>query len=279
MMQLYYSVCHSSSRLVTRQYSTSFYSAIKLLHKDLQQPIHDIYGFVRLADEIVDTFHAYDKAQLLEKFSEETWQAINNGISLNPILHSFQYTVNHYNIPHDLIKAFLHSMWLDLSKSDYTTADELNEYIYGSAEVVGLMCLCVFCEGNAALYARLKKPAQYLGAAFQKVNFLRDIQTDKNNLNRTYFPELSTQQMDDITKRQIESAIAEDFKKSLTGIRQLPWKARLGVYTAYRYYYALFKKIKQTQPQHIMQIRIRVPDYQKIFILLQAGVHNKLNMI
>lgn len=279
MMQLFHEVSHKCSEIVTKRYSTSFSSAIRLLHQDLRAPIYDIYGFVRFADEIVDTFHEYEKADLLDDFSKQTWLAIEQGISLNPILHSFQHVVRKYNIPNDLIDAFLHSMRLDLHKTAYNTAHELDEYIYGSAEVVGLMCLCVFCEGDKNRYEHLKEPARKLGAAFQKINFLRDIQADYNDLNRTYFPELDFYRFDIITKKQIEEGIRQDFEAGLAGIKQLPWKARFGVYTAYKYYYALFNKIKQTQPESILSKRIRVPDYQKALILLRAGFNNRLNLL
>ncbi len=279
MISLFHQVCHECSEAVTKRYSTSFSSAIKLLHKDLRAPIFDIYGFVRFADEIVDTFHDYDKETLLNDFEVETWKAINTGISLNPILHSFQHVVRKYNIPHDLIVAFLHSMRLDLNKTDYKTVHELNEYVYGSAEVVGLMCLCVFCEGDMQQYEALKGEARSLGAAFQKINFLRDIQADFNNLNRTYFPDFDFYRFDQHTKQRIEEDIEKDFAAALEGIRKLPWKARFGVYTAYRYYYALFEKIKGMQPARVLQQRVRVPDYQKAFIIFSASLNNRLNMI
>jgi len=279
MISLFHKVCHECSEAVTKRYSTSFSSAIKLLHKDLRAPIFDIYGFVRFADEIVDTFHDYDKETLLNDFEAETWKAIKTGISLNPILHSFQHVVRKYNIPHDLIIAFLHSMRLDLNKTDYKTVHELNEYVYGSAEVVGLMCLCVFCEGDMQQYEALKGEARSLGAAFQKINFLRDIQADYNNLNRTYFPDFDFYRFDQHTKQRIEEDIEKDFAAALEGIRKLPWKARFGVYTAYKYYYALFEKIKSMQPARVLQQRVRVPDYQKAFIIFSAGLNNRLNMI
>eukprot|EP01136_Pigoraptor_vietnamica_P021778 Opistho-1_new@72238 len=279
MISLFHKVCHECSEAVTKRYSTSFSSAIKLLHKDLRAPIFDIYGFVRFADEIVDTFHDYDKETLLNDFEAETWKAIKTGISLNPILHSFQHVVRKYNIPHELIVAFLHSMRLDLNKTDYKTVHELNEYVYGSAEVVGLMCLCVFCEGDMQQYEALKGEARSLGAAFQKINFLRDIQADYNNLNRTYFPDFDFYRFDQHTKQRIEEDIEKDFAAALEGIRKLPWKARFGVYTAYRYYYALFEKIKSMQPARVLQQRVRVPDYQKAFIIFSASLNSRLNMI
>lgn len=279
MMSLFHQVCHQCSELVTRRYSTSFSSAIRLLHKDLRKPIFDIYGFVRFADEIVDTFHDHDKELLLKEFTADTWKAIQNGISLNPILHSFQEVVRSYNIPSELITAFLHSMELDLHKTDYDTVHEIDEYIYGSAEVVGLMCLCVFCEGDMALYKKLELPARRLGAAFQKINFLRDIQADFYNLNRTYFPDFDFYKFDETTKQRIEEDIETDFVASLEGIRELPWKARFGVYTAYRYYYTLFRKIRKMQPQKILETRVRVPDYEKLLIMARARVHNQFNLI
>ncbi len=279
MLALYQDVCNECSAIVTQRYSTSFSSAINLLHNDLHKPIHGIYGFVRFADEIVDTFHDYDKEVLLNEFIAETWKAIAQKISLNPILHSFQQVVHKYNIPHELIKSFLYSMDLDLHKTDYNTVHEMNEYVYGSAEVVGLMCLCVFVDGDMALYKQLETSARRLGAAFQKINFLRDIQADYYNLNRTYFPEFDFFKFDLATKRKIEEDIQLDFAASLEGIRGLPWKARYGVYTAYRYYYTLFKKIKRMQPHKVLESRVRVPDYQKIMIMLRARVNHRLNLI
>ncbi len=279
MMSLFHTVSEECSRAVTRRYSTSFASAIKLLHRDLRAPIYNIYGFVRFADEIVDTFHDYDKENLLNSFEDETWKAIQSKISLNPILHSFQQTVWQYNIPHDLIRSFLDSMRMDLHKTQYHTVKEIDEYVYGSAEVVGLMCLCVFCEGDLKRFDKLKESARKLGAAFQKINFLRDIQADFNGLNRTYFPNFDYYKFDDKTKYDIEQDIEADFRSSLAGIRSLPWKARFGVYTAYRYYYALFNKIRQMKPKRVLEQRVRVPDYQKAFIVFSAGLSNRFNLI
>lgn len=279
MIALFHEVCHECSKRVTQKYSTSFSSAIRLLHADLRQPIYDIYGFVRFADEIVDTFHSYDKNTLLDEFEEETWKAIKNGISLNPILHSFQYAVKRYSIPHHLIEAFLCSMRADLSKSNYANTEELTQYIYGSAEVVGLMCLCVFCEGDMALYDQLLEPAKKLGAAFQKINFLRDLEADINNLNRSYFPNINAGNWCQSDKCAIEKDIEDDLGQAITGIRRLPLKARFGVYTAYRYYRALFQKIKRTHPDTILRERVRVPDYKKLLIVLQAGMYSKMNKI
>ncbi len=278
MMSVYHKVSQLCSRITTEEYSTSFSSAIRLLHRDLRIPIYNIYGFVRFADEIVDTFHEYDKVALLSQFKKESYEAIENKISLNPILHSFQLTVNDYNISPDLVEAFFNSMEMDLDKQEYD-ASRYQEYIYGSAEVVGLMCLYVFCEGNKELYNKLKPFAQSLGAAFQKVNFLRDVKADYNTLNRTYFPGVDFSNFTERTKAQIEQDIAIDFKQAYEGILQLPWKARFGVYVAYKYYLSLFNKIRKTEPSQILESRIRIPNYRKAMILVRAGVKNQLNLI
>ena len=264
--------------MVTKRYSTSFSSAIRLLHKDLRASIFNIYGFVRFADEIVDTFHNYDKTSLLEQFRKETYKAIRLGISLNPILNSFQRTVNEYNIDNELIDAFFHSMEMDLTRQVYDS-DRYNEYIYGSAEVVGLMCLCIFCEGNKEMYFKLESPARSLGAAFQKVNFLRDVKADYNGLSRTYFPGCDFNNFTSLQKSRIEKDIQNDFKQAYKGILQLPLKARFGVYVAYKYYMSLFKKIKRTQPARILESRIRIPAYRKAMIVVRAGVKNQLRLI
>lgn len=277
-MQLYYDVCRQCSQTTTEQYSTSFSSAIRLLHKDLRAPICNIYGFVRVADEIVDTFHAYDKASLLAEFKQETWLAIDRGISTNPILQSFQETVNGFGIDRALIEAFFRSMEFDLSKQQYDQQG-YEEYIYGSAEVVGLMCLYVFCEGNVTLYTQLKPHAQALGSAFQKVNFLRDIKADYQHLNRTYFPGVDFNRFTPEAKRQVEADIAADFSKAYEGIVQLPMKARFGVYVAYKYYLSLFRKIKKSQPQVLLQDRVRIPNYAKAFIVMRAGLRSQLNIL
>lgn len=278
MMSVYHKVSQLCSRITTEEYSTSFSSAIRLLHKDLRIPIYNIYGFVRFADEIVDTFHEYDKKELLRQFKKESYEAIEKKISLNPILHSFQLTVNDYNISPDLVEAFFNSMEMDLDNQQYD-ASRYQEYIYGSAEVVGLMCLYVFCEGDKELYNKLKPYAQSLGAAFQKVNFLRDVKSDYNTLNRTYFPGVDFSNFTERTKAQIEKDIAIDFKQAYEGILQLPWKARFGVYVAYKYYLSLFNKIRKTQPSQILESRIRIPNYRKAMILVRAGVKNQLKLI
>jgi 15-cis-phytoene synthase len=277
-LNLFHSVCGECSRQVTARYSTSFSSAIKLLHQDLQQPIYDIYGFVRFADEIVDTFHQYDKQCLLDEFSRETFLAIERGISLNPILNSFQRTVNRFNIDHHLIQAFFESMASDLSQNQYDRQG-YEEYIYGSAEVVGLMCLYVFCEGDKTMYEKLKQPAQALGAAFQKVNFLRDIKADFIDLSRVYFPGCDFHNFTEVDKHKIQEDIEQDFHAAYKGILSLPLKARFGVYVAYKYYYSLFEKIKQVKPQRILQQRVRIPNYHKAYIVIRASLKNRLRLI
>lgn len=277
-MQLFHEVSQLCSRVTTEQYSTSFSSSIRLLHQDLRQPIHNIYGFVRFADEIVDTFHEHDKEELLRQFKKETYDAIQRRISLNPILHSFQLTVNEYKIDHALIEAFFKSMEMDLDKKQYNQ-QSYSEYIYGSAEVVGLMCLYVFVEGDVNQYEKLKPYARSLGSAFQKVNFLRDIKADYNSLKRTYFPGLDFSNFTTCKKAEIEEDIQKDFDHAHKGILMLPMKARFGVYVAYKYYVSLFRKIKKLQPAKIMNRRVRIPNYGKVIILLRAGVRNSLNMM
>jgi phytoene synthase len=278
MMQLFHNVSEKCSRVTTEEYSTSFSSAIRLLHHDIRRPIYNIYGFVRFADEIVDTFHDHDKPELLHQFMLETFAAIERGLSLNPILHSFQLTVREYEIDLELIKAFFRSMKMDLEKNLYDQ-NEYSEYIYGSAEVVGLMCLFVFCEGDKKLYAKLKPAAQSLGAAFQKVNFLRDVKADYSDLNRIYFPGVDFGNFTSVMKSEIEAEIALDFKRAYAGIVQLPWKARFGVYVAYKYYLSLFLRIKRIQASKIMRERIRIPNYLKAIIVVRAGLKNQLKLI
>ena len=278
MIGKFHTVSNKSSEITTKEYSTSFSSAIRLLHHDMQQPIYNIYGFVRFADEIVDSFHDYDKASLLEEFKKDTYSAIERRISLNPILNSFQQTVNDYDIDHDLVGAFFHSMEMDLSQKTYDTRN-FNEYVYGSAEVVGLMCLHVFCEGKKEVCEKLKSSARSLGAAFQKVNFLRDINADYNGLSRMYFPGCDFNNFTEQDKKQIETDIHNDFKAAYAGILKLPLKARFGVYVAYKYYLSLFKKIKNLEAARVLEARIRIPDYKKIMIVLRAGVKNQLGLI
>ncbi len=278
MMNLFHEVSQDCSRITTEKYSTSFSSAIRLLHKDLRTPICNIYGFVRFADEIVDTFHGFDKHMLFEEFKKATYDAIERGISLNPILHSFQMTVNQYKIDHALIDAFLYSMELDLGKHTYDRAG-YETYIYGSAEVVGLMCLYIFCEGNQAQYDALKPAAKSLGSAFQKVNFLRDVKADFEGLDRMYFPDCDFANFTQADKLAIEQDIQKDFDEAYAGILNLPIKARFGVYVAYKYYLSLFKKIQRLEPAHILESRIRIPDYGKAFILAKAGIRSQLNIM
>ncbi|MCA0381147.1 MAG: phytoene/squalene synthase family protein [Bacteroidetes bacterium] len=278
MMQLFHQVSEICSRVTTERYSTSFSSAIRLLHQDLRQPIHNIYGFVRFADEIVDTFHDFDKQQLFQEFKKETYAALERGISLNPILHSFQLTVNQYHVDRHLIEAFFYSMELDLSRKVYD-ASGYQQYIYGSAEVVGLMCLQVFCDGDKNLYDKLKDPARSLGAAFQKVNFLRDVKADYEGMDRVYFPDCDFRNFTNEEKRQIEADIEADFKDAYQGIIQLPMKARFGVYVAYKYYLSLFKKIKRLEARRILEERIRIPNYGKAMIVAKAGLRSQFNIL
>jgi len=271
-------VSYRCSKSVTDTYSTSFSLAIKFLHKDFVNPIHGIYGFVRLADEIVDSFHEFPKSELLARFRSETYQAIEEGISLNPILNSFQFVVKEFGIERELIDRFLASMAMDLHKEDYTQ-EQYEEYILGSAEVVGLMCLKVFTEGNSELYENLKAPAMKLGSAFQKINFLRDLHADYNNLGRSYFPGIDVSRLDDETKRKIEADIKKDFDEGYAGILKLPKKARFGVYLAYIYYTALFKKISNTSSAQIMQERINISKPRKASLLFGSYVRHSFNLI
>ena len=278
MISLFHKVSHQCSKITTEGYSTSFSSAIRMLHADLRMPVYDIYGFVRFADEIVDTFHEFDKHSLLAEFKKETYEAIERGISLNPILHSFQITVNKYNIDHALIEAFFNSMEMDLCEKEYDAAC-YSTYIYGSAEVVGLMCLYVFCDGDEVEYEKLKPSAQSLGAAFQKINFLRDLKADHEQLNRTYFPGVNFKKFTEEDKRTIEEDIASDLKKAYEGILMLPVKARFGVYVAYKYYRTLFRKIQQAQPQLLLENRVRISNTFKAVILLKAGLRSSFNSL
>lgn len=277
-LALFDSTCAECSRLITQRYSTSFSSGIRAFHPKFRPPIYAIYGFVRFADEIVDTFHNYPKAQLLERFKNDTNQAIADGISLNPVLHSFQLVVRQYNIEQELIDAFLYSMEMDLHKNAYD-ADGYDKYIYGSAEVVGLMCLRVFCEGDDAYYQRLKEPARRLGAAFQKINFLRDIKSDFDDRGRVYFPGVDFSNFDNEQKKIIEADIEADFQAGLSGIKQLPEGARFGVYLAYKYYTQLFAKIRRAPAQHVADTRIRVSDKRKMYLLFSSALRHRLNFL
>lgn len=278
MKELFDKVSIRCSRITTNIYSTSFSLGIFCLGKELRDPIYAIYGFVRFADEIVDTFHDHDKTTLLARFKEDTYRAIREKISLNPILHSFQDTVNRFHIEDELIEQFLHSMEMDLHRKDYNE-DTFQEYILGSAEVVGLMCLRVFCNGNGELYNKLKPYAMRLGSAFQKINFLRDLRADYIGMGRSYFPGLDLRQFNEDCKQKIEESIAQDFYQGYLGIKQLPRSARFGVYVAYVYYLALFKKIRNTPSENVLQNRIRIRNRHKARLLAYSYVKHQLNML
>ncbi|MHA6247317.1 phytoene/squalene synthase family protein [Pontibacter sp. CAU 1760] len=277
-MELFRQTCLQCSKIITQAYSTSFTLGIKTLDKKFHLPIYAIYGFVRCADEIVDTFHAYDKRKLLAEFKQQTYQALEAGISLNPVLHAFQCVVKEYSIDTDYIDAFLKSMEMDLDDHVYDSA-LYQEYIYGSAEVVGLMCLKVFCQGDAAMFERLKKPACSLGAAFQKVNFLRDMESDYKERGRVYFPKVEYAKFSNTCKAEIEADILQDFRDAYTGIMALPRSARMGVYLAYVYYRKLFRKIQSLPATHIMKERVRVPDNTKLALLLGSYLKYRFNAI
>jgi phytoene/squalene synthetase len=279
MKSIFDKVSNDCSRLVIKRYSTSFYFSSNLLSKSIRQDIFNIYGFVRLADEIVDTFHEYPKKELLEDFEKELWRSINNRISLNPILNSFQYTVNKYSIPPDLISSFLDSMKMDLEKKEYETIEEYKKYIYGSADVVGLMCLRVFVDGSENLYNELSPFAISLGSAFQKVNFLRDIKDDSNILNRVYFPNVDMNNFDEHSKKDIIVEIEEDFKNAVKGIIRLPKNSKFAVYIAYRYYFKLLKKLKRISSENIVKKRVRIHNFQKFIVIARSYVKYQLNLI
>jgi phytoene/squalene synthetase len=278
MKELFDKISVHTSRYTTRRYSTSFSLGIYCLHKRLHEPIYNIYGFVRFADEIVDTFLNYDREELLAEFREDTWKAIERKISLNPVLNSFQKTVHDYGIDRELIECFLNSMEMDLHKSTHSSSS-YEKYILGSAEVVGLMCLRVFTEGDRRQYLQLKPAAMQLGAAFQKVNFLRDMHSDYLSLGRVYFPNLKMNAFDADSKKQIENDIEENFRLALEGIRQLPRSSRFGVYVAYVYYYRLFRLIKNVAPNRILTERVRIPNYQKMGLLATSFVRHSMRML
>ena len=279
MKNIFDEVSYSCSEKVTKTYSTSFSLATRLLSKNIRKDIYNIYGFVRFADEIVDSFHDYNKNELFHDFSIDLYKALNNKIHLNPILNSFQYTFHKYNIDKELVKSFMKSMRMDLTKKKYNTIEEYKEYIYGSADVVGLMCLKVFVQGNNKLYKKLKNNAMKLGSAFQKVNFLRDLKADKEDLNRTYFPNTQFESLSESEKDEIIHDIENDFKKGLAGIKELPLDARFGVFMAYRYYNQLLKKLKKTPATEIINRRIRVPNLKKIELLTRSYVKYQLNLL
>ena len=279
MKHLFDSVSAKCSKMTTIAYSTSFSFGIKALDKKLHAPIYGIYGFVRFADEIVDTFHDYDKYRLFHKFKEDTIEAIESKISLNPILNSFQKVVNDYQIEWNLINTFLDSMEMDLDDEQSYDTDKYNKYILGSAEVVGLMCLKVFVNGDKEQYESLKPAAMSLGSAFQKVNFLRDANSDFSYLGRTYFPGVNMVEFSEEDKIKIENDIEEDFDDALEGIKNLPFSSRGGVYLAYIYYYNLFRKIKSLPSSRVMEERIRIPNTDKLALMVQSMVKNQLNLI
>lgn len=276
--ELFDKVSLKCSKLTARAYSTSFSLGIRCLEKEMRDPIYAIYGFVRFADEIVDTFHDHNKAYLLKRFKEDTYHAINNRISLNPILHSFQLTANAFTFERELIDQFLKSMEMDLALTSYDQKG-IEEYILGSAEVVGLMCLRVFCKGDEKMYLHLKPSAMKLGSAFQKINFLRDLNADYNGMGRSYFPGVDLTNFTEETKKEIEDDIANDFHAGYEGIKQLPRSARFGVYVAYLYYIALFEKIKNTPCHVVLKSRIRVRNRRKISILAYSYVRHQLNLL
>ncbi|ODT56565.1 MAG: phytoene synthase [Paludibacter sp. 47-17] len=278
-MQLYDRTTFESSRLIARNYSTSFFFSSNLLKKEDKEAIFAIYGFVRVADEIVDTFHQYNKQELLNEFEDQLKRAISQGISTNPVLHSFQLTIRRYNIPYSLIEAFMHSMRLDLEKTVYTSREETEEYVHGSANVVGLMCLKVFTNNNESEYNRLKMPAMKLGSAFQKVNFLRDLNADITGLNRIYFSNYDFERFDEQAKNALVKEIRDEFDEAYQGIRQLPGRSKLAVLTAYYYYMQLLKRIELTPPQQVMSARISVPNSMKFILLIKAMFVYKLKLI
>jgi phytoene/squalene synthetase len=278
-MEIYNKTTFKTAQLITKHYSTSFYSAVKMLEKDKQTAIFGVYGFVRLADEIVDTFHDYNKEKLLDKLENELKEAITDKISTNPILHAFQQVVNGYNIPYELIDAFMQSMKADLNKKNYTNKNETEQYIYGSANVVGLMCLKIFTGRNKKLYEELKSPAMKLGSAFQKVNFLRDLKTDMHDLQRTYFCNCRLDSFDEQAKNMIVDEIKVEFQEAYKGIISLPGRSRLAVLTAYLYYLTLLKKIENTPSSEILQVRVRISNLRKTLLLIKAMIMYKLKMI
>ena len=279
MKKLFDTVSQDCSRLVTHAYSTSFSLATKMLDASIRSHIYNIYGFVRFADEIVDSFHNHNKKYLLDNFEADLFISIKDKISLNPILNSFQLTVNKFEIDHHLVKSFMKSMRLDLEKSTHKTQAEYEEYIYGSADVVGLMCLKVFVKGDQKIYDNLEKSAMALGSAFQKVNFLRDLKDDFQVLERNYFPNVDFKNFNESSKLTIINEIETDFETSLNGILRLPKEARFGVYTAYKYYSKLLDILKRTPSINIKNKRIRVANYQKMIVFVRCYLKYKLNLI
>lgn len=278
MKSIFDRVSIECSKIVTESYSTSFSLATRMLSSSIRNDIYNIYGFVRFADEIVDTFHDYDKQALFNDFERSLENALDNKISLNPILNSFQKTYHQYQIPKHLVDSFMKSMRMDLSKNIYTTQEEYKEYIYGSADVVGLMCLCVFVNGDQEKYEDLKDAAKALGSAFQKINFLRDLKADYEDLNRSYFPNTNLLDLDEQSKILIVAEIKEDLRLGYDGILKLPNSSKFGVYTAYKYYSKLLNKLKRTPSREIKNARIRIPNYQKFGLLAKSYVNYKLNL-
>lgn len=279
MKSIFDRVSRECSKIVTESYSTSFALATRMLSSSIRNDIYNIYGFVRFADEIVDTFHEYDKETLFKDFESSLEEALKNRISLNPILNSFQDTYHKYGIPRHLVDSFMKSMRMDLSKKVYATHEEYKEYIYGSADVVGLMCLRVFVHGDDDKYQNLQESAKALGSAFQKINFLRDLKADYEELNRSYFPNTNLLDLDEQSKSRIVKEIKSDLKLGYEGILKLPNSSKFGVYTAYRYYGKLLNKLKRTPSREIKNARIRIPNYQKFGLLAKSYVNYKLNLI
>lgn len=279
MKSLFDTVSYDCSKIVTKSYSTSFSLATKMLSSSIRMDIYNIYGFVRFADEIVDSFHDYNKEDLFNRFSEDLEHALINKISLNPILNAFQHTYHKYKIDKSMVDSFMKSMRLDLHKSAYLTEDDYKSYIYGSADVVGLMCLKVFVNGDKEKYESLKDSAMSLGSAFQKVNFLRDLKADFDELNRSYFPNVDLNKLDEDSKQKIIDDIESDFEKGLSGIKRLPIEAKFGVFMAYRYYTQLLKKLKKTPALHIRNARIRVSNPKKVELLMRSYVKYQLNIL
>ncbi len=278
-MELFHRTSNNTAALVTKNYSSSFYLSTLLLDKETKKAIHGLYGFVRFADEIVDSFHSYDKTGLLNKFEADMKLAIDQKISLNPVLDSFQLAVNEYDIPHEYIDSFLKSMKMDLEKKKYSNKNETNEYVYGSANVVGLMCLKIFCKGNDILFNELIKSAEMLGSAFQKVNFLRDLKADTEGLERLYFSNFDKNNFSEMTKTEIIREIETEFDIAYDGLKKLPGRSKLAVLTAYKYYKSLLRKIKRTEASKIMQQRIRISNTRKLGLMAGAAIEWKLNLV
>ena len=274
--KLYNDTCVECSQLLTRRYSTSFSMGIRFFHKRFRAPIYSIYGFVRVADEIVDSFHETHQDELLDEFREDLYRALDRRISTNPVLHSFQQVVYSYGIDREYIDAFMDSMAMDLDHREYTR-EEYDRYIYGSAEVIGLMCLRVFTEGDDELFEELKEPARQLGSAFQKVNFIRDIKSDFEDRARVYFPELDIHEFTEEIKDQIEADIEHEFESAYQGIRNLPRGVRSGVMLAYHYYRGLFNKIRKTRAHRVMERRIRIPNFVKFLICMEVATKEQIS--